>query len=543
VKSQLAVARRALQVVRVWIRHFAIPAVRRRPATERAERAQAALEELGGAWVKLGQALALRFDLLPEDYCLQFFRLLNQMRPFPAEQVRKVLEQDLGRPVEQLFRNFDFAPIAAASIGQVHRAELPDGTVVAVKVQRPEICDLIRSDLRVMHWLATVVDLLPGAGGLRARQLVTEFAHWSEEELDYRREARHASLLRYNAQGDPLEHNAQVFLSHSAARVLTLEYIKGIAVIDIVTAIRRKDAAFLGELASRGHDLKRIASHIVWNALNQIYRQGCFHADLHPANLLVLAGDAIGYVDFGIVGQLDRRTTDSLRYFAQSLFAGRVDLAVREFARFLVPSHRTDPDAARRDLVDALRAYVESARVRPNGFAPESIFEIEMLALVRKHAMALDPDVVRYLKAVLTVEASVKEIDPSFDLIAHENRFFARLVRIEAAEALTPDRIGQLLLDMRMRVGGLLDGFEGLPTAQIQLGAVADNVRWQLQVSCALAIGGWLALSALVWMSGNEALRLRPLFRIVTLGGALAILGLLILTLWQVRRLPPRRTR
>lgn len=535
----MATARRAVQILRAWIRHFVIPVLRRRPSSERAGRAQAALEELGGAWVKLGQALALRFDLLPEDYCLQFFRLLNQMQPFPANQVRQVLEAELGQPVERLFRTFNFTPIAAASIGQVHRAELPDGRVVAVKVQRPEIRDLIGTDLRVMRWLATVIDLLPGSSGWRAGQIVTEFARWSEEELDYRLEARHASLLRFNAQGDPLEHNARIFLSHSAARVLTLEYIEGIAVIDIVTAIRRKDAAFLLDLKSRGHDLKRIASHIVWNTLNQIYRLGCFHADLHPANLLVLAGDSIGYVDFGIVGQLDKRTTDSLRYFAQSLFAGRVELAVREFMRFLVPSRGTDTAAARRDLLDALRGYIDSPRVRPDGFPSESIFEIEMLSLVRKHGMTLDSDVVRYLKAVLTVEASVRELDPSFDLIGHENRFFARLMRIEAVEALAPDRVGQFLLDMKMRVDGLLDTFEGLPAAELQLAEAASDIR-RLQVTSALAVGGWLIFSALIWLSDDQALRVRSWFRIATVVGLLVALVLLLLTVW---RMPRRGTR
>ncbi len=540
-KGELAVARRALRVFRAWIHHFVIPALQRRPATERAVRAQAALEELGGAWVKLGQALALRFDLLPADYCLQFFRLLNQMRPFPAEDVRTVIEQDLGRPIDQLFRRFNFAPIAAASIGQVHRAELPDGTLVAVKVQRPAIADLIRCDLQIMHRLAVLVDLLPGIRGLRARQLVMEFARWSEEELDYRREARRASLLHYNAEGDLLEHNARVFLSHSSARVLTLEYLEGINVIDIVTAIRSNDTAFLTDLASRGHDLQRIASHIVWNALNQIYRQGCFHADLHPANLIVLADDRIGYVDFGIVGHLGTQTTDALRYFAQSLFAGRVEVAVREFMQFLVPSHGTNLDAARHDFVAALRGYVESARVRPDGFTSESIFEIEMLALVRKHAMALDRDVVLYLKAVLTVEATVKELDPAFDLVAHENRFFTRLMRMEMAETLAPHRVGEFLLDVRMRVGELFEGVEGLPTAERQLGVAADDVRRQLQVTGALAIVGWLALSALLWLSGAEAIRLRPLFRIVTLGGTVVILGVLLLMFWKVRRPPSSR--
>jgi hypothetical protein len=121
-----------------------------------------------------------------------------------------------------------------------------------------------------------------------------------------------------------------------------MEYFEGISLLEIVSAARRKDQAFADELARRGHDPRRIASRVVWNALNQIYRFGYFHADPHPANLIVLPGDAIGYVDFGIVGKLDRRATDSLRYFAQSLFAGRTENAVEEFFRFLTPSPRTD---------------------------------------------------------------------------------------------------------------------------------------------------------------------------------------------------------
>lgn len=497
------------------------------------------LEELGGTWVKLGQALALRFDVLPADYCLQFFQLLNQVRPFPSGQVRAILESELGRPVERLFRSFDWAPIAAASIGQVHRAVLPDGVSVAVKIQRPGIRRLVRADLRLMRGLAVLVDAL--FTHVRARELVAEFSRWTEEELDYRIEARHASILRRNAAGDEFERNAAVFPEYTTGRVLTLECLEGPTVLDVITAMRGRDAAFLDRFAAAGHDTRRIASHIVWNALNQIYRFGYFHADPHPANLIVLPDDAIGYVDFGIVGKLDDQTTDSLRYFAQSLFAGRTQKAVDEFLRFLAPSRRTDLAAARRDLVESMRNYVESARVGPEGFVlSEEIFEIEMLALVRKHGMALSPDAVRYLKAVLTAEAMVKELDPEFDLRSHENRFFGRLLELETRELWNVARLGQWVLDARFRVDRVLEAVESIREAPHQVVSVARDVRTRVQASSVLTILGWIGILAAVWTTrarGSLPLLGVP-FRVIAVVAAAAGLALLLFSILQVRRLP-----
>ncbi len=522
-------------------RHLIVPWLLRRDPAGRAERMQEALEDLGGTWVKLGQALALRFDILPEDYCLQFFQLLNQVRPFPADQVRPIVESELGRPVEELFRSFSWEPLAAASIGQVHRAELPDGTPVAVKVQRPGIRRRVLADLRLMGWLAAWIDAIPLFGPTRARDLVDEFARWTVEELDYRIEARHASVLRNNAQGDPFERNPRVYPEHTTARVLTLDYLEGIPVLDVVAAIRNQDAALLQVLAAQGHDPRRIASHIVWNALNQIYRFGYFHADPHPANLIVLPGDAIGYVDFGIVGKLDDKTTQSLRYFAQSLFAGHTGKAVDEFFRFLTPSHGTDAAAARRDLIESMKNYVESARVGPEGFAlSEDIFEIEMLAVVRKHAMALSPDAVRYLKAVLTAEAMVKELDPEFDLRTHENRFFGRLMRLEAGEGLRLRNVGQWMLDARFRLDRVLESVESMREAPGRLAAIAHNVRRRVQVLSVLTLFGWAAVLAAMWMtraSGSALLFGLPFRTIALLGGAVSVL-LVLVSILQVRRLP-----
>jgi ubiquinone biosynthesis protein len=529
-----------MHVARVGVREIVLSRLLRRPREGRAERARRALEDLGGTWIKLGQALALRFDLLPPDYCLEFFQLLNQVRPFPAEEVRRVLEKELGAPVEERFRSFDWSPVAAASIGQVHRAEMPDGTAVAVKVQRPGIAGIVRADLKLMRWAATLVDWTPFLGGTRARTVVDEFARWTREELDYRAEARHAAVLRRNAAGDPFERNPRVFPSHTTTRVLTMEYLDGIPVLDIVSASRRNDREFLDGLASRGHDPRRIASRVVWNALNQIYRFGYFHADPHPANLIVLPGDAIGYVDFGIVGKLDRRTTDSLRYFAQSLFADRTENAVEEFFRFLTPSRRTNLAQARRDFGDAMKTYVESSRVGPEGFAlQEDIFEIEMLAIVRRHAMVLHPDAVRYLKAVLTAEALVKELDPQFDLTAHENRFFGRLMAIEAAESLRPRNLAHAMLDLRFRSARLFESIQSAAESPHTVELVARDVRQRVQVFSVLTLLGWAGLLAAVWTSRPSGQALLGIsVRALAVVGALISLLLLVFSILQVRRLP-----
>jgi predicted unusual protein kinase regulating ubiquinone biosynthesis (AarF/ABC1/UbiB family) len=502
---------------------------------------QTVLEELGGLWVKLGQALALRFDILPADYCLQFFQLLNRMEPFPADEVRAVIERELGRPVETLFRSFEWEPDAAASIGQVHRAEIPDGTAVAVKVQRPRIRDLVRADLAIMRCAAWLLDLLRLAGERQAGALVEEFARWTEEELDFRIEARHATVLRRNAEDDPLERNPRVYPDYTTARILTIEYLAGIPVIDIVTATRARDTAFLGALAARGHDPRRIAAHLVWNALNQIYRFGYFHADPHPANLIVLENDAIGYVDFGIVGKLDDETRQSLRYFAQSLFAGHTDKAVEEFMKFLSPSGRTNIAEARRDLIEAMNNYVESARVGPENTAwTEDIFEIEMLSVVRAHGMVLHPDAVRYLKAVLTAEALVKELDPQFDLRAYENRFFGRLMELEAVESIDPRRLVQRMIDTRVRFGRVLDAIESLGETPRDLLRISLNVRRRvLSLATLMAVGWAVVLVAVQLTSGWPELRLLgyPL-TVIAVVGAVVSVGLLWFSILEVRRLP-----
>ena len=323
--------RRVWHVLAVVFRFFIAPALRlpmsdRRPGPIRM---RLALESLGGAWLKLGQMLALRYDLLPAAYCDELFGLLNRVAPFPYADVRRIITQELGAGPETLFASFEEQSFAAASIGQVHRATLHNGDRVAVKVQRPGIRRTLQADIDLMYGTSWLLDLVHLFGVGRTRDLIDEFARWTADELDYMVEARQAVLLWDHAQGDRYERIARVYRDYTTSRVLTTELIEGIPLIEIMVARRNGDTAFLDGLAAAGHDLDRIVRRLDWNMLNQVFVFGYFHADLHPANLFVLPGDAIGYVDFGIVGQLPNRVRDSLTRYSWLLFRGDVDGALR----------------------------------------------------------------------------------------------------------------------------------------------------------------------------------------------------------------------
>src|SRR5690349_3089121 len=352
--------RRVGRVLAVFFALFIAPALHLPGADSRPGpvRLRLAFERLGGAWVKLGQMLALRYDLLPVAYCGELFRLLNQVAPFGYDEVRAIIREELGVEPEVAFASFERSSFAAASIGQVHRAVLHNGEAVAVKVQRPRIRETLQADIDLMYAVTWLLDWTRLFGATGSREVIDEFARWTADELDYLVEARQAVLLHEHAKGDRYERIARVYRDYTTSRVLTTELIEGIPLVEIMIAKRDGDQAYLRKLAASGHDLDRIVRHLDWNMLNQVFVFGYFHADLHPANLFVLPDDAIGYVDFGIVGQLPNRVRDSLTRYSWLLFRGEVEGAVRELMRWLTPSPETDANAARWQLVRIHQAFL-----------------------------------------------------------------------------------------------------------------------------------------------------------------------------------------
>jgi len=469
--------RRVWHVLSVLFRYFIAPGLHlpmsdRRPGPVRM---RLALESLGGAWLKLGQMLALRYDLLPAAYCDELFGLLNQVAPFPYADVRRIVREELGGDPEVVFASFEPESFAAASIGQVHRATLHNGDRVAVKVQRPGIRRTLQADIELMYGMSWLLDLVHLFGVGRSRDLIDEFARWTADEVDYMVEARQAVLLWEHAQSDTFERIARVYRDYTTSRVLTTELIEGIPLIDIVIACRDNDRAFLEALAAAGHDLDRIVRRLDWNMLNQVFVFGYFHADLHPANIFVLPGDAIGYVDFGIVGQLPNRVRDSLTRYSWLLFRGDVEGAVRELMRWLAPGPTTDSDAARWQLIRIHQAFLYDTVAGRTRFTvgapgptrnpaenPYSRLAVDILATIRIHDLTLSPSIVAYLKMLVTLGTLRHQLAIEYDLQDNVRQFVRRLARQQGLAWLDPRRSVDRLFAGAARVQRALEFMEFL---------------------------------------------------------------------------------
>jgi ubiquinone biosynthesis protein len=251
------------------------------------------LDELGPTFVKFGQLLSTRPDVVPPDILVELRGLQDDVRPFPFADVRRVVEADLGQPIERLYLDFDEKPLAAASIGQVHRATLPNGRKVVVKVQRPDAPRQIEADLALLFQAARLTkERVRALDFIDAEEIVDEFARTIRQELDYRLEARNAETFYKNFAGHPHVRVPRVYWSYTRARVLTLEFLEGTQLGDL-------------ELEAWTLEERRRLAYLIAEAwMTMIFRHGFFHGDPHPANILVLGREQIGLVDFGLAGKL-----------------------------------------------------------------------------------------------------------------------------------------------------------------------------------------------------------------------------------------------
>jgi len=535
--------RRLLQILGVVFRYGVFPELKltRRRRAARPVRLRLAFEELGATWIKLGQTLALRFDLLPPSYCYELSELFNDVAPFPYAQVEGIVRSEFGRGVSDVFAWFDPEPLAAASIGQVHRARLPSGDSVAVKVQRPGIQDRVEMDLRLMYRLAFLPDLLRLFGGTRTRTVIDEFARWLDDELDYVTEAMNAYTIRENARFDPIEYNPRVWLEYTTERVLTLEYLDGIPVSDILIDLRRDREGCDARLRERCCDLDQVAANIVWNFLNQVYVIGIFHADLHPANLLVLPGNRIGYVDFGITGRLPANVRGSLVLFARRLLKGDVDGAMVELTRWVRPSTRTN----QRDAIDELKGLAqgflfELRATRRSRQALAAEYQIALLGAIRRHQMAVDPVVLSYVKAVITMDSITSELSPTLDLVKHELRFFSALALDEVHDALKPAELVNTVMDYRYRVDRALDFLDKVITEERAVGEILGTARSWIERLAFVAVLGVFA----VWLIERFTGHTRGVFN-TNFGFILVAISAIFIAavLRQTRKLPDTSTR
>ncbi|MCC6474494.1 MAG: ubiquinone biosynthesis regulatory protein kinase UbiB [Burkholderiales bacterium] len=367
----------------------------------RAVRLRQALEELGPIFVKFGQMLSTRRDLLPLDIADELARLQDQVPPFPPEQALAEIEAAFGRPASQVYAHFEPVAVASASIAQVHFAELPGEVKAAVKILRPGIRSVIRRDLALLDAAAVLVERLWADGRrLKPREVVAEFARHLDEELDLMVEAANASQLRRNFSGSPLLRIPDIYWEYCTSTVMTMERMYGTPVSQVE------------RLREQGVDIPALARSGVEIFFTQVFRDGYFHADMHPGNILVTPAGQYVALDFGIMGTLTHRDKN---YLAQN-FLAFFNRDYRLVAEIHIESGWVPPATRVDELEAAFRSVCEPVFDRPLREIKFGHVLLRLFQTSRRFGVEIQPQLVLLQKTLLNIEGLGRQLDPELDL-------------------------------------------------------------------------------------------------------------------------------
>ena len=388
------------------------------PDTSKAERLRKVLEELGPTFIKLGQLLSTRPDLLPQEYILELEKLQDQAPPISFEEVIEQLEVELESDYEELFQEFSPEPLASASIGQVHKAILDDGTEVVVKVQRPGIEQKVNADLDIMTDLAGLLerrvfdDLF-----ISPVKIMDSFSELIKKELDYRNEARNSVKFKNNFAEEDKVKVADLYWDFITQKVLVMEYIEGVSINKL----------------SDNADRHQIAETIFDSFMKQILLDGCFHGDPHPGNIMITEDNKLGLIDFGLIGQISQRDREIAATLFMALLQKEMDLAVDQLLKLGIVTEEIDKNALKRDLYklvdDYYGATLEQVELGP---LVNRIFNLSF-----EYKIKLPFNFILLGKSLVTIEGLISKIDPKFDTVAAAKPFMSELIKAK----LNPKRI------------------------------------------------------------------------------------------------------
>jgi ubiquinone biosynthesis protein len=521
---RLRVIGRLLQIQRVLVRHgldemilaahlfrplryafYLSPATwfERSKGGTRGERIRLALEELGPIFVKFGQALSTRRDLLPADIADELEKLQDRVPPFPGAEARAIVERAYGRPVTEVFEEFDETPLAAASIAQVHAARLRSGEEVVVKVIRPGVRALIERDLEVMHQLAQLVlDYAREGHRLRPTEVVKEYEKTILDELDLMREAANAAQLGRNFAGSELLHVPAVYWDYCRPEAMVMERIRGVMISD------------MDELRRRGTNIQRLAENGVTIFFTQMLRHNFFHADMHPGNIFVLLGDPerpkYCAVDFGIVGTLDARDQ---HYLAEN-FLAFFDRDYHRIAKLHVDSGWVPADTRVDELEAAVRTVCEPIFNKPLSEISFGQVLLRLFETARRFQMKVQPQLILLQKTLLQIEGLGRQLYPELDLWKTAQPVLKdwaadRLSGRNLAEQLRrqlPDLSESLRLLPQVLQQAVQQASEGnlrIRVEQEGIEALRAEVRAGARRRDATMVGAVTLLGGLVWLAVN----------------------------------------
>lgn len=378
------------------------------------ERVRLALEELGPTFIKLGQVVSTHPDLASPELIRELSKLQDKTSLLPADVIRRQIERELGAPVEELFSSFSDKPLAAASLSQVHKARLPGGEIVAVKVQRPGIAATIEKDISILYEL---VELLEGSRfkekPYSPKEFVDEFASTIREELDFSLEAKNAEKFASNFEGVPTVKIPKVYREFTTPKILVTQFISGIKISQVA------------KLEKEGLDKHAIAGSGMDMALKQIFQDGFFHGDLHPGNIFVLSGNIVAIIDFGMVGRIDRETMNDLADVLMALTRFDVDKIVSSLEKMDIIGLDADKKNIRKEINLLIDRYyglelheLEVAKILT-----------DVMEVIRKNNIRIPGEFALLFKTLITAEGTARSLDPDFNMVEHIRPFVEDLVR------------------------------------------------------------------------------------------------------------------
>ncbi len=423
--------------------------LRRKPAIveelNQAQRLRLALEELGPTFIKMGQILSTRADLLPPDVIDELRLLQDRVPPGPWEPIRDLIELELGAPIQELFAYIDHNALAAASLAQVHAAVLPSGEEVVVKALRPDIEGVINLDLDILSDLAQLAQERTALGErYDVVDFAAEFAISLRGELDFRREGRNADQFRENFAKEPHLKVPIIYWDYSTQRILVQEQFNGIKIDDIAAL----DAA--------GYDCKQLADISARFVLKEVMEDGFFHADPHPGNLLILPGEVLGVLDFGAVGRLGTNDRVSLARLLILVVQNDVEGIVDQLMRMGIADYRIDRTALIRALSRLLMKYYGL----PIQEIPATEVSRELEPIVYKYKLRIPSNYLLLIKTIAIMQGVGLDLDPEFDMFAFTRPYLNRLFR----QLLLPSAWGPGFMRMLTDWGDLVSGFPGRTT-------------------------------------------------------------------------------
>jgi ubiquinone biosynthesis protein len=473
----------------------------------------------GGAFIKLGQLLAMRYDLLPSAYCQELSLLLDRLPPSRGVDVVRRIEQDLGKPLSECFKTFDELPMSSASVAQVHAATLLDGHRVVVKIRHPGIEDRYRVDLinlKVLLRCLRFARLLQ----VDVSGVAIELERLAAEELDFRHEARNIYLLHELLKQDDVDHCApRVYLELSGASVITMERLDGVWVHEILDALNSDDQERLTAWSTKGITPERTARLLLYSILTQSLTHRLFHADPHAGNLIVLEGGTLGYVDFGMVGWLDEVMCRQQFILNEAIATEQIHRAYRALLDTMEPLPKRDLSAFEREVKRLMMEWLFATKVPGTPIRERSgaSFFLNLFEVMQRERLRMSVASLRFVRTLVISDIIALRLDPALDRLAELRVFFGEQVWRQLEEASSEEGITvglQVVISTLLRALGAVPSVvdwlsDRLPEFgrryEGTLSAVDEAILVLLRYLRGSAVLGFLALIAgqfLVWYLG-----------------------------------------